>query len=397
MGSWLVVAVLQQLSFEQALEAVDGSPGLRGLSEALERRRSLAAEVPLLTGNPSVGIQPGARRTAQGAVGPELYLTVTQDVNLAGHGNLRREAAQAELEAERREFAVIRRELRLQVAEAWLALWATQTALTAASEEAGLAKEWAARVERGAAAGGFTRVDVAVARAWAAEAALAALSLEGDAFNAGLAVNRAVAREAVRPAIADGALPAIAEPTNAIARRLIEGAAGAPGVTAASALVEAEKARAGELLASRGTTLQLGALAWREGTGDLAAVATLQVTLPLFERAQRERASVESAVRRLDGRLAVTRAAEVTDRVEALHELEHTAELLSLIERDLLPATSLATSGLERRFEAGEATALELVVSRRALVAVKARHARARADVVFARFRVRELSDGGAP
>jgi outer membrane protein, heavy metal efflux system len=386
----LTLALAQPLAFDEALARADETPRLVGLQLAVERQAALAAQVPFVIANPAVFVQPGVRRLATGTTGPEAYVGVTQEVSVSGAGTSRAASAKAETEAASLDRTVQRRRLRLEVAQGWLALWAVQALLEAAQEESRLAKEWAAKVERGANAGGFTRVDLAVAKAWQAEAVLTALSLEGEVFSRGVALNRLLALSKLEPARTTKDLPPL-QPT--VERPLVSSdVSKTPPVRAAIADAEAHRRRSFELLAGKGTSLQVGAMGWREGTGDLAAVATLQVTLPLFERAQRERAVAEAALTRAEALTDTIAAEELADRVDAHHELEHTAEVLAVIEQQLLPATLEAATGLQRRFDAGEANALELVLSRRTLVATRARRVSAQADVVLAQFRWSELS-----
>ncbi|MCA2981533.1 MAG: TolC family protein [Myxococcaceae bacterium] len=389
---WVVGLVsAQALSFDEALALAETSPALEGQRRALERQARLAADVPVVVANPAVFIQPGVRRASSGAFGPEAYLGVSQDVSLSGAGVSRAQSARAEVEAAALGRGVTRRQLRLDVAGAWLSVWSAQASLAAAREEARLAKDWAAKVERGATSGGFTRVDVAVARAWLAEAALTALSLEGELFTRGVALNRALGRPRTTPARAASALPDLG-PVEREPPPLPEDVSTTLPVRLAVAEAEAQRRRANELLAGRGASLQVGAMGWREGVGDIAAVATLQLTLPLFERAQRERAVAEAAVARAEAATDGARADELAERTQAHHELEHTTEVLTVLEAQLLPATLEAAAGIERRFDAGEATAQELVLARRTLVAARGRRVSALAESVLARFRWRELT-----
>lgn len=393
MIAWFLMVTVpaQALSFEQTLSLAEAAPSLSAASTAIERRRALAEVIPWLTSNPSVLVQPGGRRQNLGAIGPELYVGITQELSLAGAGVARRAAALAEVGADQEERAVLRRGLLIASAQAWLSLWAAQVALEAARDELTLTKDWQARVAKGALAGGFTRVDVAVANAYHAEAHLSALSLEGEAFVRGVMLNRVVGRDADGPAVATTALPVVTIDSASVGR-VVAAADASPPLRAARANVEVERLKEREAEASRGTSLQVGALAWREGGGDLAAVASLQLTLPAFERAQRERSVAMAALSRAEGRALTALADERAERVDALHELEHSLETLRVVEDELLPASREALEGMQRRFDTGEATAQELVLTRRAMMSTKARHARAQADVIFARFHLATLT-----
>ncbi len=387
----LAVTLAQPLTFDEALALAERNPVVQAQAEGVEARRSLAESVPWLVANPSVMVQPGWRRLQTGGTGPELYLGVTQDVSLAGAGRSRRETALKESAADGLELAIRRRILRLGTAQAWLALWAAQGALEAARREHTLIVDLHEKVARGAAAGGFTKVDVAVTRAYVAEAHLAELSLEGEVFSRGIALNRVLGRDDDDTLVA-GALPDI-RLADVAPSEVLDAASRSSVVGAAAALTEATKAHGVELEAQRGTSLQVGALGWREGGGDLAAVGTLQLTLPVFERAQRERSANAAAQAQAQGRERAALVEERLERRDALHEVEHTAEVRKAVEDELLPAATDSADGIERRFAAGEATAQDVVMARRTLVATTARRIRARADEVFARFRLAVLSE----
>ena len=166
----------------------------------------------------------------------------------------------------------------------------------------------------------------------------------------------------------------------------------APAVRAARQLKDAEEARARELLASKGTWLQVGATGGREGLGDVVALATLSVTLPVFENGQREAAPLLAAATHAEGERVLALAEARAERVLVTHELEHTRETLEVVEQDLVPANDEAAQGTQRRMEAGEATSQEWVLARRAALTAHSRLVRARASHALARFRAQELS-----
>lgn len=393
MVAWLVTTftLAQPLAFDEAIALADRSPALSAQASGVELRRELAESVPWLTSNPTLQVQPGARVSPSGASGPEIYVGVAQELSLSGAGSSRKTVALREVGADEAALALRRRTTRLTVAHAWLAAWATTSALAAAREELELTRQLNASVARGASVGGFTRVDVAVTKAYAAEAHLAELALEGEVFSRSVALGRALAAEMRGLPEVAAALPVIALEASQSAG-LVEAATSSKSVQAARAEEDAARAHGAELEASRGTALQVGAFGWREGGGDVAALATLQLTLPAFERAQRERSVAAAGVAQAEGRVRTALVEERLDRLDALHELEHTAETRRVLEEELLPAASEAAEGMTRRFTAGEITAQELVVARRTLVSTRARVIRARADEVFARFRVAVLS-----
>jgi outer membrane protein TolC len=145
-----------------------------------------------------------------------------------------------------------------------------------------------------------------------------------------------------------------------------------------------------ETRAARGSELNVGALGWREGTGDLAAVATLELTMSLLEHGKRESSSAAALVARAeqDERKAVLDAQ--VERLRMIHEVEHTQQVLDTTEGGLLRAAETLADAQQRRFEAREGTSQDWVLARRAVLRARLEVASARAAVVLARFRAHE-------
>src|ERR1700712_410984 len=100
MSSWLLsglVAAIQAITFAQALERSEGAPLLEAAVAMESTRREHAERVSRMTHNPIVSLQPGARDMAHGGGGFEVYLGVSQRVNLAGLSKRRKESLAREL------------------------------------------------------------------------------------------------------------------------------------------------------------------------------------------------------------------------------------------------------------------------------------------------------------
>jgi outer membrane protein TolC len=324
--------------------------------------------------------------------GPELFGSIAQPLNLAGYGGARRAALSRELEHEESLGKTVLLGVRLRVARSWLSAWAAQTSLHEAKRELDLATDWSARVERAAVAGGLTKADAAAARGWKAEAALAALAAEGEVFSAGVMLNAALGVDATEPSQAAEALPELPLPQPAELSQSLERAEHAPGVAQWANARDAEEAHLVEVRAANSTWLQVGVHAGREGSGDLIGLGTLQLTLPMFDQGERDQARYKALAARAEGDRRDALARARAERVDIIHELEHTREVLDMVEGDLLPAAEDAARFAQKRMEGGEGNAFEWVMARRTVLMAKGRRLRAQADHTMSRFAAAELA-----
>lgn len=386
----LIVLAAAPLGFDDALALAARAPAVVASTRAAQLSRERGRQVSSLETNPTVGLQPGVRTNALGT-GPELIGVLSQSFNVAGSAGARREALARETAQDLGHAQLAAHRTRLSVAQAWLAAWSARGVLEEAQRELEAARELGARFERAAKSGAVTRADLAAIRAWVAEAHLAVLAAEGARFEAGVRLNQALGLDASAPAEVTSALPAFPADEAALVRSL-DAADQAPEARLAAQTRAAEEARLAEHRASNGTWLQLGATGGREGLGDVVVLGTVSVTLPTFNHGEREAAPLEAAIARAEGERAAAIASARAARVLATHELEHTREVLEVVERELVPAHEEAAAGTQRRMEEGESTSQEWLLARRALLAAKSRLVAARADHALARFRARELS-----
>ncbi|MDB4972126.1 MAG: hypothetical protein JWN48_467 [Myxococcaceae bacterium] len=398
---WLLgglLAALSALSFAEALEQSANAPLLESAIAVEATRRAHAERVSAMTHNPILGVQPGARALAHGGSGAEVYLSLSQRINLAGLGKQRKEALARELAHDQAAVRALRMSVRRAVAELWLARWTAQEAEAVAERERALAAELESRLTTMLDAGEATRIDQAAARTWVAEARLSALGFEDDAISAGVGLARALGRAPTAAQPVASALPAIDLSDERAAGELAGDVRHAPSVVSASSLRAAHSSRLAETKAARGATMAFGVLGWREGGGDMAAVGTLEIDLPVFERGQRERATAAAELERARGQEQESVLLAQAERTLWLHDVEHTREVLEVIEQQLLPAARSLADGLQKRVEAREATAQDWVLSRRAVLKSELDAIRARASHVLARFLVAEaISAQAAP
>ncbi len=376
------------LSFDEALGLAEQAPAVAGAREAALAHRELGGRISSQTANPELRVEPGYRLSSTGAATRvEGSASLSQSWNLAGLSGRRREAARAEAEqlgAQARAAALGRR---LAAAQAWIDLWAAQAALTQAREEAELARDLAERTSRAASQGLLTRADAADAAAYRAEARLLALSVEGEVTELGFSL----ARETSRPALAlatSGALPGPQLPPKADWPGLVERAGGLPEIAARRIAARAESARAAEARAARGTHLSLGAALQRDNLGEYVAFGQVGVTLPLFDRGEREAAVFAAGAARARGEAEDAARGAAAELARAFHEVEHSGEVMAELERGFLPAAVEAARLRELTLTAGEATVFEVLVARRAAAAARGRLERARGAHAWARVKV---------
>lgn len=379
------------IKFQEALDLVDASPVVQAAERVADQRRAEGDDVSRLTANPLLQVQPGGRRMSAGGTGAELYLGLSQRLNLGGFGKKRKASVAREVEQDAALSNVTRQQVRLSVAAAWLARWSAQAAIDIAAHEQRLAEELEQRLERTLAAGEATRVDLAMATAWRAESALRTLSAEGEAFESGIELARAlgVAPESPQQVAAD--LPSIDLPEQQTMLATLHDVAAAPQLVAAEAQRATEQARLEEVSAARAPQLAVGALGWREGAGDFAAVATFELEIPLFDRGQRERATQAAAIARAEGDALEAALLARSARALSLHEVEHSRQVLETVEQKVLVAAEALAEAQRIRLEAREATTQEWVLARRAVLTAKLEAIRARADHMYARFVAKEL------
>lgn len=387
---WLLPLTLAAapLGFDEALARADVAPELAAGERALALRQEGLARLPRLTTNPTVTLQPGVRST-DGVAGPEGQVTLSQAFNLGGLAGARRAVAEAELQAARQGHALSRRERRVAVAHAWLEAWAAQAAGRAAHAEVERARALAATLDRLVDGGSVTRADAAAARAFAAEAAAFALEWEGRQVEAGAALALLLGEGALLT-VSD-ALPSLEVPEvdAALAPRL-------PAVRLLDAQALAEQQRAAEVAAQWASQLQVSIQGGHETPGQWLGNVGLGLTLPLFERGEREASHHRAEAARLAGALSQATAQARVQLLLLAHELEHTAEVHRVVHDEQLPAAAEAARLEQRRFEQGETTLGALLLVRRQALQAEVAAAQTRAAMLAARVEAREVLASGA-
>src|ERR1700712_1936029 len=126
MSIWLLGGLVAALSFSQALEQSSSAPLLEAAIAVEATRRDHAERVSTMTHNPIFGVQPGGRALAHGGSGAEVYVSLSQRINLAGLSKRRKEALARELEHDAAAIRALRMNVRRAIAELWLQRWTAQ-------------------------------------------------------------------------------------------------------------------------------------------------------------------------------------------------------------------------------------------------------------------------------
>jgi outer membrane protein, heavy metal efflux system len=382
-GASPIAPVGTDVSFDAALEGVDGAPDVQSLAQSANVRKAGLSRLGVFTSNPQVLLQPGVR-TERGASAPEGQVTLTQNFNLGGLAGSRKEVATADAHVAAVRARLTRQERRIAAADAWLEVWAAQLASHASHQEEQAAKALAERLEVASRSGGATRVESATAAAFAAEASALHLEWEGRRVEASAALSSLLGLDGL--AMAAGPLPNLQTPAEGaqVGMRPLS-------VQLAEAELVAERRRAQEVQATWATQLQTSVQGGHDAPTQWFANVGLGLTLPVFERGARERLGHEATALRLEGELSLAQRQAAVRRQLVEHELEHTAETLTVVKQLQLPAAEEAATLEAKRHALGEATLLELTLLRRQALLARIAAIVAEARLVGARVHAREL------
>lgn len=334
---------------------------------------------------PQLSVLGGVRSPYGLPTGPEIMLTVQQEIAARDLGGARRGAASAGVSTAGWDL----RRARLASAEAaglaWIALREADelTALRQAALET--AQRLSTIAESRGRAGAATGVERALAEAEVGSARLGILEAEGRRVEASIAL-----AHALRASLDSGftTLGALADEAAVPSRPSTQ----APPLT--HPLVGLADARAAQLGADTrltravlGPTFSIGASAWREGSGDKAIAALVSVPLPFFDPARYDggrQALVETAAREHARRL---RAELVRDTAIARHDRDHTREVESELREHVVMPLQRAHATALVAYEAGATELATVLLARRTQLSSEERLVGAKADVVRAAVR----------
>lgn len=302
----------------------------------------------------------------------EWSVSIAQPFEIGGQQSLRRQAADAALEALRAEIEDARRQVRGEAAQRFHAVLAAQRRILIEQRSVELFDTTAQTVARRRTAGEDTRLDsnVAVVEAERARNALAAAREQWTDARADLATALQLPPTALPEVTGDlASITGTALPYSL--EQLIASAQARPSLRAIGARENAARARLDLQRASRLPNVTVGLGMGREGPGstrDRVTTLTVSVPLPLFNRNQ---AGIGQALTDL-GTSQVERAALVRDQEAQVRRLwSRLNSQLSRIQRlqqSLLPAVADNQQLAGKSRHAGQIGLLDqLVINRQAL------------------------------
>lgn len=377
----------KKISFDEAIGLSVQAPDVQGAERAVAEKHDMRGRISTMTSNPQLYLQPGFRVAPIPNQGVEVQASVMQSWNLAGLSSARTTTARLEeetLSARARALALTQR---LEAARAWIDLWSAERVLEITSQEAALAGDFVRLVEKAAAASASTKADVSEARAYHAEARLSVIAAEGEVLERGLLLARALAA-GTEAMSSSGNLPTAPAPAETNRKAAIQRVTNLPTVQSKALEAEVERARSAEEKAARGTSLSLGVYLQRDSPGGFVGYGAVGLTFPLFDRGERERSVTVARAAQLEGEAKRETANAAIDLALGFHEIDHTQEVVDTLTTAMLPALEESLASRLRIFEAGEATILEVITTRRNLVNARGRLERARAQNAWARVKV---------
>jgi cobalt-zinc-cadmium efflux system outer membrane protein len=375
------------LSFTQAAERSAQNPRLQAGQQAQQGLARAASRVPRIDANPVLTVQLGGRVSPARERNPEGQVALTQTLSLEGAARLRREALAAEArtaQAQQRQLQVM---VRLEAARAWLDLWSAQQLHQLAQQDAEAAARLRKAVEALVTARERPRSEALVARRQAQAAALRVLEAEGALAESRALLQAELGLPLEDTPVATGDPPELLPPSEQAQRAALASAAALPSVRTRTLLAAEERVRAAEERAARGTRLTFGVQAQRDALGATVLQGILGLPLPVMDVASREEAPRLAAALRADGDAADALHRAQADLALAFHDLEHSEQVASALQDALLPAAEEALQALEKELRAGEATLLEALEGRRALIEARQRKVVAERERAWARLR----------
>lgn len=361
-----------EVSYEQALQRMGERPSVRSAETAANAWSAAAQATPPWTGSLSASVEPAFRGWPQNQMGPEGALEVRHTFLLSGAASSRQDVTRLAAQAAREGLEVSRFRDRLQLLELFTEVELRQDLLALARQEQKLADEFVTTLQKARALGETLDVDFARATAFAAQLELSVTDQEGGLYEAQLALSDLLECQRL------GGLQVRRE----ISEDVVEDDVRLPS-SLARTQVEREGAALQQLDDEAASSLGVGLRIEADGPGTARGMALVSWQWPLFEDGHVERAAQRAQLHLAEARALQQKSTDAHLLSMALHEVEHTAEVLMTLQQKVCPALE-QTADLElRAFQAGQTTSD--VVMRAQAAALSARRQRTAATVAHRR------------
>jgi outer membrane protein TolC len=375
----LAGAPARAVTFAEALAAAARLTDVAAPDDALAQRATLDRDTPGRVGNPElqVGLGPGATEPGFRGVGTEFQATLLVPVALDDLGGARRRSVSAEREALVAEGHRRTLEQRRHVARAWLALWTAQRTLAVIDDESRAAESLAEERQRAVSLGAAVTADAQEAALAAAEARGRTLDAEGEVSEAALELAARAGLPVAPPPRADGDAPSPALPEVSSWPQWIARAERLPEARAAAWLARASELLAEESSANASSWASVGAQAVRNSADQWQLYAMVGLRPSVSDRNQRARAQALTQAALARGEFASARRRAAAALALALHEVEHTREVSSLLRARTTPLAEQLVAGRESALQRGAGTTVDVLRARGERLRVRTSAARA--------------------
>ncbi|MBX3212942.1 MAG: TolC family protein [Labilithrix sp.] len=361
---------------------------LRGRDAATAFARDPGSPLPA---PPQVTVLAGARKPYNLPTGPEVAVTVQQELATRGLGAARRRAADWAARAATSDVERARLEGAATAALAWIDLLEAEGLIRVRAATSDDAAKLAAIAEARVTSGVATAVERALARAEIGASRLALLDGEGRETEARLALAHATGTPPTERLVAEGSLASAPE-DGAEPGAVLGGVASHPSVRAAEARAAQAEADGSVTRALLGPTLSVGGTVWREGSGDHAAAALVTLPLPFFDASRHDVGRQATIAAAASGHAARLRAELAHEASLAIHEREHTREVREALHDGVVEPLRSALATAMTAYSAGTSELAVVLVARRSALAAEERFVTATADVWRADVRVGALA-----
>ncbi len=351
------------VSFDEAIFASARVPRVVASQAELKARTQGDRSIPSNRGPLTLSISPGHRLSPASESGVEIGVAVDQSWNLSDLHKQSKRAASAEREVIHARLRAASLASRVEVAKRWFALRRAETLYHLVQDELRSAKAFSARQSKARVAGIATAVEEASAIAAVAQTKGLVLALEGQRVEAALALCLSMGRLPDESLATKAPLPAPTLPSQVEIKLLTSRIPQMPQIALRRLQGIAAKARASELLSTKGRTLSLGLAMQRESTGSTLLVGSVAMTFAGANRGQRERSILQAqSLRSREEEKDLVNRVRV-ELKDATHEVEHTYEEYQLITTELLPAFERLLKLRQKELSNGEGTFIEVLRS----------------------------------
>ncbi|MCB9529651.1 MAG: TolC family protein [Myxococcales bacterium] len=373
--------------------ALAQGPRVAALRAALGEAEARVVAAGVYRYNPEIEVS-GAARLGGGEAAADFEVALGQTFELGGQRGQRVAAARAERAAARAEAARAAQLVAADVQLAFVEALAARERLAVAEAEQALATTLAELAQKRLDAGAGTQLEVNVAVADRGRVELRAADAAGDYAAARVALAQAMGLAAPAMPAPAGELVEPGEAAPALETLLAEAEGRRVDLAAFAAQAGAAEARLAAARAAVWPSIGVRVFGGREEGSDTLVGGGITLPLPVFDRQQGEIGEAIAAARRVEAEAAAARLDALHGVVAAHGRYAAASAVARRLRESVLGTLRESLTLIEKSFAAGQATWIEVLVTRTALfdaqralidAAASARRARVLLDVAAGR------------